>query len=170
MSCTVHSCKSLYFSALLPHTMLVLLPGAARLSSLICVLSWEKGLQEKRGIGRTLEMEQDESFKQGKPQRRIISSSVGQWDQKFRGWVQSLPVAPGSIAYFQGLFLKAQVVRTKTTLTSEDHIPRETPVAFLWALGSGQTTPMAEASGLFLSAWGQGPISEVQDLWLSEGR
>lgn len=57
---------------------LALLPGRASLSSLVSALGWEKGLEEKKGRGLTLELEEGKLFKQGKPERRTLPSSVGQ--------------------------------------------------------------------------------------------
>lgn len=74
--CTEHFSKSLLFSTPAPH--LALLPGRASLSSLVSALGWEKGLEESKRRGRTLEMEQGKLFKQGKPERSTIPSSVGQ--------------------------------------------------------------------------------------------
>lgn len=74
-------------------------------------------------------MEQEKCFEQDKLQRSAPSLPLWASEaphQKFKevlAGLRSSPVAQGSVAHFQPLSLKAQVVGTKMSLTSEGQIP-----------------------------------------------
>lgn len=72
--------------------------------------------------------------------------------------LRSLPVAQGLTAYFQGLFLKAQVVGTKSHSLQKTTHPEKLQWLSFEPWGLGQTVSgIAAASGLFLSALGTRP-------------